>query len=191
MVDEMDIKAYQNSKISHYEIFWNNKSIIKNWDKGPVESLLLQGFCILEFQPTLQRNMWTYATCGMSKIEDIDPIELHVFSLKQNNELVELLTIVAHYHNFGEKLNLNHTVNFGKPWQNKSICDYGLISLPYLDGTGLENCDLANETIKCYWLIPITKQELDYKKENGIEALEMLFDQSQLDFIDENRESLV
>ncbi len=187
----MNFAVYKENIIAHYEKAWDNKSIVKYSGKGSVEDLLHQGFCVLEFPPILKREFWTYATCCMSQFDDVNPIELHIFSAIQSSELVELLTIIAHYHITGKKLNLHHTVNFGKPWLNNSNCNYGLISLPYLDGPKIENCNLDGKTIKCFWLIPITKEELDYKKKFGVEALEQLFDKSDFNYCDENRVSLV
>ena len=187
----MNFTPYIENLIAHYEKEWDNKSIIKYFGKGPIEDLLPQGFCVLEFPPTSKRNLWTYATCCMSTDMDINPIELHIFSSTKNSELVELLTVIAHYHITGEKLNLNQTVNFGKPWQNNSNCNYGLISLPYLDGPKIENCIFLDKTIKCFWLIPITKEELNYVKNLGIDALEELFEKSNFKYYDENRKSII
>ena len=122
------------------------------------------------------------------------PIELHLFSPKKDGSLIELLTTVAYYHKNTRRLNLWHTVNFGRGWQDKSACEYGLISLPYLDGPTLEDLYLASpeeKIFKFYWLIPVTKQEVDYKKKYGIEALEQLFELQSFNYLDSNRKSVV
>src|ERR1700743_2734401 len=116
--------------IDHYTNIWGSAFTKRNYESGPM-SRLSEEFRILEYSPNTQRTMWTYATCGMSSFDDTDPIELHIFSQKQDKGLVELLTAIAHYHMTGVKLNINHIVNFGNPWQDESICTYGLISLPY------------------------------------------------------------
>ena len=41
------------------------------------------------------------------------------------------------------------------------------------------------------WLIPITANERDYKKEYGVEALETLFEENSLDYLNPLRASLV
>jgi hypothetical protein len=136
--------------------------------------------------------MWTYATCGMSAGIDENPIELHLFSPVQAEELVELLTVVAHYHRRGARLGLGHTVNFGRPWLPGSRCSFGLISLPYLDGPDLEvargsafGCE-----VRCLWLIPITAREVQFKKQRGLEALENLFQAAGIDYVDPHRPDL-
>ena len=40
-------------------------------------------------------------------------------------------------------------------------------------------------------LIPITAAERNYKKENGVEALETLFEEHSLDYLNPSRASLV
>lgn len=188
---------YRDRIITHYESVWGNKSIQKNWEKGPVENLY-KDFCVLEFPPTHDRNMWTYATCCLSKIEDNSPIELHIFASEKTDELVELLTVIAHYHQLDKKLDLGHTVNFGKPWMDSSHCTYGLVSLPYLDGPDIENLEYKSnklfspkKLIKFYWLIPITGEELEYKKKFGLEELEEKFDTTSFNYLDPKRASVV
>lgn len=120
-------------------------------------------------------------------------LELHLFSPKQYLPHVELLTAIGDYHNTGARLGLAHTVNFGRPWMPGSKCTYGVISLPYLDGTELEyyRCTGNGMVIRCLWLIPITEQERDYKRANGLEALEQLFESKRFNYSDPMRPSVV
>jgi hypothetical protein len=137
--------------------------------------------------------MWIYATCGMGLCGATNPIELHLFSPRQCELLIELLTVIAHYHCTDRSLGLGHTVNFGRPWLPDSKCDYGLISLPYLDGPALErfNDEETDMTVECLWLIPIAKSERDYTKKNGLEALESKFEEYRFDYLDPARPSVV
>lgn len=129
----------------------------------------------------------------MSTFTHNAPVDLHMFSAVQNDSILELLTIAAYYHSTENRLSLNHTVNFGRPWQGTSVCSYGLISLPYLDGPKLEtlNSGNGNKTIACYWLIPITLQEREYKIKYGIDALEEKFEQKGFNYLDPERGSVV
>ena len=86
---------------------------------------------------------------------------------------------------------MGHSVNFGRPWIDGSQCDYGLISLPYLDGPDLEVLSLGSRTVKFYWLIPVTPSEVDFKKRLGLEALEVEFDRSGLDYVNPQRKSVI
>lgn len=184
---------YQEKIIKHYEKIWKTDPNINLWSEGPFNELPMN-FRILEFPPTEERNFWTYSTCCMSQPDEIHPLELHIFSAIRDDKLIELLTVIAHYHRTGIRVNLNHTVNFGRSWQDQSDCKYGLISLPYLDGPELENLELSElhgKVIKFYWLIPITKNELEFKKNKGVTALENLFEKDQFNFLDPLRKSVV
>lgn len=172
---------------AHYSGFWNVTGKRSPFDRGPIHQLPAD-FCVLEFAPHGDRNMWTYATCGMSQAGDDLPIELHIFSPRKTDEVVELLYVAAHFHRTGQRLGLNHTINFGKPWISPSSCDHGFISLPYLDGPGLEN---GPDNIKCYWLIPITEAELGYAMAHGANALEERFERGPFNYLDPARSSVV
>jgi hypothetical protein len=163
-----------------------------HWTKGPVGEIGL-GFEVGRFAPHGERRTWTYATIAMSNAADAEPLELHLLAPRATDEVVELLTVVAHYHRTGARLGLGHTVNFGRPWIAGSRCDHGLVSLPYLDGPTLEWCALSPpaKRIRCLWLIPITAAEVAFKKANGLEALEEAFDRASLDYANVSRASVV
>ncbi|WP_239353065.1 suppressor of fused domain protein [Snodgrassella communis] len=147
-------------------------------------------FTVLVIPPNDKREMWTYATIGMSNTVS-DPIEIHLFSEKENDDLAEILTAIAYYKLTGNNVDLNDTVNFGRPWLPNSKCEYGLISLPYLDGLELEKFWVDNTAISFYWLIPITKQERDYRWKYGIEKLEEYFDNENFNYLNPFRRSVV
>ncbi len=83
----------------------------------------------------------------MSQPNDQRPIELHMFSPLEADEVVELLVVTAHYHRTAAPLGPGHTVNFGRPWLDASECKYGLVSLPYLDGPSLEDLEIASRPV--------------------------------------------
>jgi hypothetical protein len=174
----------------HYESVWRNKAILSLFSNGPISELPAD-FAVLKFPPTRDRSMWTFATCCMSAPYDSSPIELHVFSEIDSDEIVELLYVIAHYHRIETHLDLNHTVNFGRGWQRKSKCEYGFISRPYLDGPDLENLTTqGGKALNFYWLIPVTRAEVEFRKQFGTEALEKVFDKG-LGYLDPARASLV
>ena len=177
--------------IRHYAEFWGGRWTAHRWPHDPHPSLpaLKPEFCVLEFPETETEN-WRYATCGMSAGEDGVKLELFLYAPGQRMELVELLTVVAHYHLTGSRVGLHHTVNFGRPWIAGSRCDFGFISLPYLEDPGLETLDIAEETVKFLWLVPITKEEVEYKKKAGVESLEARFEERELNYIDPLRGSV-
>jgi hypothetical protein len=177
------------SVIAHYERCWESKAERSTWKRGPAWQLP-PNFQIAIFPPRLARKMWTYATAGMSQQGDAPPLELHLFSPRSAESHAELLTAIAHYHLTGAYLDLGHTVNFGRPWLPESKCDHGLISLPYLDGPNLEWFRCGEQKIRFLWLIPITPDETEYKKRNGLEALEARFESQAFNYVDPLRKSV-
>lgn len=177
---------------AHYQSQWKNTGNHRTWNAGPT-SELPPDFTVLEFPPHADRTMWTYATCCMSHPSQTSPIELHIFSPYQSESLIELLTVIAHYHANHEPLDVGHTVNFGRPWLDSSECKYGLISLPYLDGPNLEKFQPGepSEPVRCLWLIPITHRERDYKAKFGLTALEEAFEKAGFNYLDVNRRSVI
>lgn len=177
--------------LEHYKSNWNNIPRTEIWDSEKNDKRI-DSFEVLVFNPNKERDMWTYATCGMSTMEEDNPIELHIFSKKEDNSLIELLTAVTYYHR-EHNLGLSHTINLGRSWQESSKCNYGLISLPYLDGPDLETLYVPSydENIKFYWLVPINEEELEYKKKYGVEKLEDRFDETGFNYLDPNRYSVI
>lgn len=174
----------------HYQGVWGIEPIECPFSDGPLHQLP-ENFQVIMFPPHGARTMWTYATNCMSKTSDELKIELHIFSPYRSEELVELLYVIAHYHVTGESLGLGHTLNFGRPWIAGANCNYGLISLPYLDGPSLEKLTTGDSTTYFYWLIPITKNEVEFKSKYGLEELERAFDQVAFDYLDPNRISVI
>jgi hypothetical protein len=177
---------------AHYVRNWQNTFVVRKWQRGPISELPPQ-FSVLEFAPSHPKRAWTYATCCMSQLSGGEAIELHLFSPVQCDLHIELLTAIAHYHNRVRRLRVGHTVNFGRPWLLGSNCDYGLISLPYLDGPSLEELRSAcgGSLIRFLWLLPITRSERDYKRAYGLEALEREFENARFDYLNPARPSVV
>lgn len=181
---------YSTKLTDHYNSYFGISGKKIKWEIGPTWKTHPE-FFILEFAPNKIHNMWTYCTVGMSAdlIGD-NLIELVIYSPRQDNSLAELLTVHASHHRL-TPFNIHHTSNIGRPWLENSICDHAFISLPYLDGENLEIFQFDEKVIHCYWLIPITKKERDYKIEYGCEALEELFERKELDYLNPLRTCLV
>ena len=186
-----DSNKYTNALRLHFETYFGVQGRELNLDFGPREKLH-KDFYVLLFTPNKRHNMFCYCTVGMSvDILDENLIELVIYSPQSDNSIVELLTYCASYHRNKLPLNIHNTVNIGQSWLGNSKCDHGFISLPYLDGNELEIFNFADKIIHCYWYIPITENEREYKIKNGCEALEQLFEDKQLDYLNPDREDLV
>jgi hypothetical protein len=130
----------------------------------------------------------------MSDTQGESAVELHLFSPAEFGGHIELLTVIAHYHLTGHPLDvIGSTVNLGRPWMPGSRLTYGLVSRPYRDGPsfGFLTNSAGDVLVRCYWLVPITQQERDYKKQSGLDALESLFDKNGLQYADPERQSVV
>ena len=178
-----------NSIKKHYQIAWGAFSE-HLFDRGPTHELP-PSFSVLKFQPKKERKMWIYATCGMSGEVDKQGLELFILTPSENDLMIELLTVITHYHYNEKNLGVGHTVNFGYPWYRFSPCDHGLLSLPYLYGTDFEWMKTSSRLIRFLWVIPITKEEVECKKVKGLEYLESLFESSSFNYLDPYRESVV
>jgi len=174
----------------HYVRQWLGKVDAMKFLKGPIDELP-PAFEVLQFAPWNNRTTWTVATKCMSQPRDETRIELHMFSYELREELIELLVAAAHFHRTGSGLHIGDTVNFGRPWLPDSVCDHGLISLPYLDGPKLELMSFADRVTHFLWLIPVTQAEVRFARESGLEALEARFELTNFDYADPLRPSVV
>ncbi len=187
------MSTHETDLRAHYERVWGAATQQIRLSEGPLWELP-QNFCVLEFPPRsngTQGRSWRYATAGMSQPEDEHRLEIFIESPLQSQRVVDLLNMTAHFHRTGERLGLGHTVNFGSPWLPESRCEYGLLSLPYLDGPPLEKGTAQGHDVRILWLVPITKSEVEYKKQHGLDALEEAFERTGFNYLDAARPSVV
>jgi hypothetical protein len=173
---------------AHYLRNWGSTGIRCLFNKGPIPDLPT-GFAVLKFPPRANRQMWTFATRCMGQDGDQEPLDLHCFSATDAAPLVEMLYAVAHFHRTGSTLGLGHTVNIGRGWWEGSALEYGLVSLPYLDGPSLEY--MEGHLRRFLWLIPLSEREVEFKRGMGLEALEQALERSGVDYLDPGRASVV
>jgi hypothetical protein len=178
----------------HYERVWGAHGELRSLNRGPAEHLALN-LKVLVFPPRPDNGMWTYATVGMSQAPEAGQsygLELHLFSRQEDDGLVGLLTAVACYHVTTAALGWGHTVYFGRPWLPFSTCSYGLISLLYLDGPKLEWMGPPERSTRFLWLIPITGAERNFViEQDSVEPLERLFEETEFNYLDPKRPSVV
>lgn len=180
---------YKQSLIQHYSSVWSPPLHQCRLEAGRIGDLS-PDFSVLVMDAGA--DMSAYATCCMSHPEDQERLELHVMAARTSSihgNIVELLQAAASYHRTGAALGLGHTVNFGQPWFCGSLCSYGFVSLPYLFGPSLEWQDEPD--VRFLWLIPVTPEEVAFKKSHGIEALEARFEELQFNYLDPMRESVI
>jgi suppressor of fused protein SUFU len=161
------------------------------WNEGPIVKFLPR-FSVLEVTPGPKTSLWTYISLGAWEIqhEQSGLLEFMVIAPEQSKQHILALAMTTYYH-IENPLGVGHTFPIGEPWLEGSRCDHVLVSRPYPYGPEFEVCNLAKQNIHILWLLPITKAERDYKGEHGLEALENLFEESELEYWQINRESIV
>jgi hypothetical protein len=175
--------------LEHYEKVWGTTAQRHAPPPAPDNSMPSE-FCVVQ----LARSVDTIAfgTCGMSAGLDDVRLELHMLVAAAPAatavSIVELLTVTAHYHRTGRRLDIGHTVNFGRPWLPGSACDHALVSLPYLDGPALEWS--KDGSTRFLWLLPLTASEVAFKRTYGLDALEARFEQAEFNYLDPLRDAV-
>jgi hypothetical protein len=142
--------------------------------------------------PAKRAEPWVYVTVGASEATDGDGSEFFILSPSESPRHVETLAMVASFH-AGERsrLSIGKVVNIGHPWIDGAGADHLLVSLPYPFGPSLEHCEAAGRHVQVLWMVPITEAEGRYVRQQGLKALERLFEQSNVDVIAPERRSLV
>lgn len=144
---------------------------------------------VLTVSPGPRVNSWSYVTVGCSGEEHAGlRREFVMLGQVRDERFVELVTMLAFYHRTGHALDVGHSLPIGEPWLPGSRCDHLLISLPYAHGPALEH---APGGTRILWALPVTPEEIVYRREHGTEALEQLFDEHALLPTDPHRESVV
>jgi hypothetical protein len=180
---------YRDTALQHLAVFFaGHPSNEQRWEAGPMAAD--SDFFVMCFAPGPKTGLWAYFSVGAELLEaDAPRLEFFVLSPRFDTRMVELVTMIAHYHRT-ERLGLSHLLPIGAPWLDCSSCDCFLVSLPYSFGPALEHLDYGTGSARFLWLLPITSSERQFAKEHGVEALEERFDQAQLQYWDINRTSV-
>lgn len=182
-----DIKA-------HIKKNWPNASQdFFSWEKGGIKQSN-PNFQVCRVSPSIDNQSWVYTSIGSSYYlnDTQEHLEFSILAPKDDPIHIETLAMVTHYHsNPAFRLKLGSVVEIGQGWVDGSKCDHLLVSLPYFKGPQFENCYIDNHLIRMLWLVPITKQEFDYMKKNGQEALESIFEDKKIRITDPFRESAI
>jgi tetratricopeptide (TPR) repeat protein len=150
--------------------------------------------CVVD--PTPERNYYTLVTMGMGAHRMNVPEELYDSKLSRAELLIALppdwdiksdderwywpirwLKILARLPlNHDTWLGYGHTVPNGEPFaQNTELCGV-LLTIPYFFDAEAFVCKLPDgDVVNFYQVLPIYENEMDFKIENGAEALESLF----------------
>ena len=185
----MTFNDYRAQLERHYAEAWGERLREVEFPRSP-HSRLPASFTVLEVPDGAQRDVWTYATCSMSD-GMAAPIELYALSDGPSAVIPEFMAAIASFHHEIGGVGLGDTVYLGKGWAEGSFCEHALVSLPYLDGPVFGTLDVAGSAVNIYWLLPLTRAEVEFKKAQGLEALEEALESSGFNYLDMMRESVV
>jgi hypothetical protein len=163
---------------------------------GPIERAI-PGFRIFRVGPGPRFPGWAYVSSGCWSVtadeQDGHGLEFVLMAYENDRQHLETITMNAYYHAGlpHHRLGHGHVVPIGRPWFRDSACDRCLVSSPYPFGHDFEVCSWDQGHARILWLLPITPAERDVWRDQGMEALETLFDQAGIDFANPGRPSVV
>ena len=166
--------------------------------------------CIISPKP--ERNYHTLVTMGMGahrmkvpkglRKHKLDRAELLItlppdWELQNENEKwfwpLSWLKILARLPGeYNTWLGYGHTVPNGKPFADNTELSGVLITMPYNFGQEAGVCELPDgDKINFYQIVPLYDDEMNFKLENGAEALEELFPEDFDMVVDVARKSII
>lgn len=185
--------VYEAEK-AHLDTFWPDRPHEDfAWTLGPVSGSLPR-MRVRRISPVRPRDPWVYVTIGAWEATADGPhaTEFVLLSATENPLHVELLSMVANFHaDPNYRLGVGSVMNIGRPWVGESSADHLLVTLPYPFGPELEICNVGDRHVRYLWLVPITGSEAVLVRDAGLEALEKLLDERQVDVISPTRSSVV
>jgi hypothetical protein len=164
---------------------------VKSWDSGAIQTTS-PGFQVAAISPGPRIGLHGTVSLGTFPPHG-DNARLREFILLSSSyeeRNLEIVAMVSHYHST-RGLDTGHSLGIGQSWLPGSNLDSILISTPYPLGPEFEQCRCGEQLTKVLWLLPITARERQYKKEQGLAALEAKFDEIRLAYWDRERTSAV
>ncbi len=171
-----------------HRFFGGHEIRARSWTRGPLAHH--ESFRVLEIAPGPVSGHWNYASVGAGGLHGSDFIEFLLTCPQQTERATELVAMAAYYHST-EGLGIGHTLPIGEPWLPGASCDHFLVSLPYPFGPSLEVANYDDREHRFLWLLPITADEREFKRDRGQEQLERLFDSQQIEYWNPDRPSVV
>ncbi|MFD7066557.1 suppressor of fused domain protein [Streptomyces sp. NPDC059913] len=179
---------------SHVRAFFEGHSVeVVVCDLGADRREAVADLRVLVVGPGPRGDSWAYVTagCWAAREKDGHGLEFVMTAHVRDQRFIDLMAMTAAYHCGGRQLDLEHSMPIGEPWVPGSTCDHLLISLPYLHGPDLEHCPLPGGHARILWALPVTAAEIDFRRHEGHEALERLFDDAEIIPADPFRASVV
>jgi hypothetical protein len=155
----------------------------------------LPEFHIAKIRPEQSGGMWVFASIGAWQASALEGhgTEFVAVAGSESGAVMEHVAMAAYYHAgpVENRLGVGHTVPIGESWEEGSALDVLLVTRPYIFGPTLEHCELPAQHVQVLWIIPISQAERALARRDGFETLEALFEESNVDYLDPFRPSLV
>ena len=179
--------------LAHLHAFFAGRAIeTERLSKGRIVREV-PGFEVLVVTPSAPSDAWCYVSNGARDISiHGDRQEYCLLAQSDDEAHREILAMVASYHasaRYGG-VHLGRVLDIGQPWTRGATCDHLLVSLPYPFGPRFEHVP-SEPPVRVLWLLPITKREAELARDDGVEALEQLFERLAIDTLDPRRRSAV
>ncbi len=160
------------------------------WDEEASEAGS-EGIVVTAISPGPQSELWTYVSRGASSrgFNAKRRLEFVIQAEEPDPRLVELVGMSCQYHH-AEGLAVGFTFPVGEPVLPESQLDHILVSIPYQFDEEFEDCGEGDDLVQYVWLLPITREEREFKVKEGLEALEQLFEDAEVPYWDAWRDSV-
>lgn len=192
----LDARVIHHAVLSHLAKQWPHGQVCEyEWALGPIASSV-SDFRVAVVEPNSKDDSWIYSSCGAWKVPVSEDARYEFFLMapSENAGHVETLAMLANFHaDERYEVGPGSIVNLGKPWIDGSSCDHALVSLPYMQGKDFEWLKLGKgfPNLRFLWLVPITEEEAQLARDDGIDALEDLLEEHGVDVLDFGRDSLI
>ena len=177
----------------HLEHFFGGHRVERReFQEGPIQRVC-PGFHVILVSPGPKTRLWSYISMGGVNVTKAGrpASEFLILSEEDDPKYVARLAMTVHYHHT-QTIGIGDTFPLGEAWVTGSTLDHALVSRPYPFGPDFEVFPLsAKEHGHVLWVLPITREERDFKREHGLDALEERFEQVGLSYWDVRRRSVV
>ena len=168
-----------------------HKVEVKRWEGGG----LVENIADLSLvRAGVEGGPWVYVSAGASKeaMEEGYGLEFFLVTREDQPEALKLVAMVAHLHADPRyPMSLGQVLEIGHPWLPGASCDHLLVCLPGPFGEEFEWYSSPERTIRFVWLMPITRDEAAFAREQGFPQLQERLGAAQVDVTAPQRDSVV
>lgn len=179
--------SYEDRLWEHYKYHFGSKCTVCRID-DPVIQDIDPNIVILRFEPNSENHYYVYCTIGMSRYDDEKPVEMMIYAGESHYANIVMLAQLIVKNRTIAQVKTEDIFELDMSTAPQFTCTCGLIELPCHEEKSFA---VTEHGVNCLWLIPITKEEFDYQKKYGYDALQQKFMSNFFDILNHKRKSLV